>query len=144
MAYRLRKTSHSSSTILIRLLVAVIFLCHGIQKFIFPLKQGEGYFKDIGIPYPVFSAYTVGVFEIICALLILIGFYTRLAALPLIVIMVVAISVTKIDFLISGGFWHMINASYLDWSMLTCSIYLFIEGGGYYSLDLKQMKKKHV
>lgn len=116
-------------------MVGIVFLSEGIQKFLFPNSLGTGRFQNIGLPDPDLLAPLVGTFEIICGLLILSGFLTRLAALPLIVIMIVAIVTTKIELLNTKDFWEMMHASRNDWPMLLGSLFLLIKGGGYFSVD---------
>ena len=132
---QLFKTTDLASIILIRLMVGVVFLSEGIQKFIFPADRGTGRFQKIGIPNPDFFGPFVGSFELLCGLLILAGFVTRLAAFPLIIIMLVAIVTTKIDILQQDGIWEMLHASRTDWSMLLGSIFLLIMGVGKWSVD---------
>ena len=132
---QLFKTTDLASIILIRLMVGVVFLSEGIQKFLIPADRGAGRFQKIGIPNPDFLGPFVGSFEIVCGLLILAGFVTRLAAFPLIIIMLVAIATTKIDILQQDGIWEMLHASRTDWSMLMGSIFLLIMGGGKWSVD---------
>ena len=87
------RTSASGWTILVRLLVGlIVFLPEGMQKLMFPDLLGVGRFARIGVPVPGFAAPLVGVVEIVCGALIIIGLFTRLAAVPLIVIMIVASS----------------------------------------------------
>jgi uncharacterized membrane protein YphA (DoxX/SURF4 family) len=93
-------------SILVRLLVGlVVFLPEGIQKLAFPGILGAGRFLRIGIPYPHIMGPFVGVVEIVCGALIIVGLFTRLAAIPLIVIMIVAIVSTKIPILLGHDFW---------------------------------------
>ncbi|OGU41363.1 MAG: DoxX family protein [Ignavibacteria bacterium RIFOXYA12_FULL_35_25] len=120
----------SSSIILIRLIVGTVFLLEGIQKFLFSDELGVGRFIKIGIPIPEFFAPFVGVFEILCGALILIGLFTRLASIPMIVNMIVAISSTKIPILLNDGFWKMAHEARTDWSMLLGSIFLLIVAAG--------------
>jgi putative oxidoreductase len=129
------KTDHSKSTILIRLMVGAVFLSEGIQKFLFPAVRGAGRFESIGLPAPEFLGSFVGGFEVVCGILILLGLFTRLAVIPTITIMVVAILTTKLDILANQGLWEMLHASRTDWSMLLGSIFLLIRGGGYWSAD---------
>lgn len=129
------KTTGFASIILIRLMVGVVFLSEGIQKFLFPADRGTGRFQKIGIPNPEFWGPFVGSFEVLCGLLILAGFVTRLAAFPLIIIMIVAIATTKIDILQQDGTWEMLHAIRTDWSMLLGSVFLLIMGGGKWSVD---------
>ena len=90
----------------------------------------------------------VGVVETICGALIILGLLTRVAAVPLIIIMIVAIVSTKIPILLGYdfwifnvpklpryGFWSMLHEARADFCMLLGSLYLLIEGGGKWSLD---------
>jgi len=125
------------SIALIRLLVGAVFLSEGIQKFLFPDALGVGRFIKIGIPAPEVMAPFVGVVEIVGGVLLLIGLFTRPAAVALIVDMIVAISTTKIPMLIESGFWKMAHEARTDWSMLLGSIVLLILSAGKWSVDWK-------
>ncbi len=128
-------TDSSKTTIIIRCIVGTVFLSEGIQKFLFPAIRGAGRFERIGLPSPEFLGSFVGTFEILCGALILLGLLTRLASIPLIIIMLVAIATTKADILANQGFWEMLHGSRTDWSMLLGCIFLLIKGGGYWSVD---------
>lgn len=135
MLNKIINTDNSPTTIIIRLIVGAVFLSEGIQKFLFAELRGAGRFEKIGLPFPEFLGSFVGFFEILSGALILFGLMTRIAAVPTIVIMLVAIAVTKSDVLINDGFWAMLHGSRTDWSMLLGSIFLIIKGGGKWSLD---------
>lgn len=128
-------TSAPKSVILIRLMVGAVFVSEGIQKFINPSEVGAGRFTKIGLPNPEFLALFVGTFEILCGILVLLGLLTRLAAIPLLIIMLTAISTTKIPILLERGFWAMAHDSRTDFSMLLGSIFLMIIGAGVWSID---------
>ena len=125
----------SQSIIIIRVLVAYVFISEGIQKFLFSDALGVGRFIKIGIPSPEIMAPFVGVVEIVCGGLFLLGLFTRLAAIPLIIDMLVAISTAKIPILLEKGFWAMAHEARVDWSMILGSIFLLIVGSGAWSLD---------
>src|SRR3546814_636092 len=76
---RILKTDTSSATIIIRLMVGVVFLSEGIQKFLFAESLGAGRFANIGLTNPEFLGPFVGSFEILCGTLVLVGLLTRLA-----------------------------------------------------------------
>lgn len=135
MFKKLIQTDSSKTTIIIRLIVGAVFLSEGIQKFLFPDTRGAGRFEKIGLPSPEFLGSFVGAFEILCGAMVLLGLLTRLASIPLIVIMLVAIATTKADVLADQGFWEMMHGSRTDWAMLLGSIFLLIKGGGFYSFD---------
>lgn len=128
-------TDSSKTTILIRLIVGVVFLSEGIQKFLFPALRGAGRFEKIGFHSPELLGSLTGTFEIICGVLILLGLLTRLASIPLIVIMLVALVTTKFTIYLEKGFWELLHESRTDWAMLLGSVFLLIKGGGYWSLD---------
>jgi uncharacterized membrane protein YphA (DoxX/SURF4 family) len=128
----------------------VVFFPEGIQKLVFPEALGAGRFANIGIPYPDVMGPFVGVVEIACGALIILGLLTRLAAIPLIIIMIVAIVSTKVPILLGHdfwifhlpklghyGFWSMLHEARADFDMLLGSIYLLIEGAGPWSLDAR-------
>lgn len=130
-------TDRARTTILIRFMVGAVFLSEGIQKFLFADALGAGRFAKIGLPNPEFLGPFVGTVEIICGSLVLLGMLTRLASVPLIIIMLVAIATTKAEVLAHEGFWEMMHGSRTDWSMLVGSIFLLIKGGGRWSIDQK-------
>lgn len=132
---KLLRTDNDATTILIRLIVGGVFLSEGIQKFLFPALRGAGRFEKIGLPSPEFLGSFVGSIEIICGLLVLIGLFTRLAGIPLLVIMLVAFATTKVEILHKDGFWEMMHGSRTDWAMLLGSIFIIIKGGGKWSID---------
>ena len=121
-------------------MVGAVFISEGIQKFLFADSLGAGRFAKIGLPSPEFLANFVGVFEITCGTLVLVGLLTRYASIPLIIIMLVSIITTKLPILTSNGFWSLAHESRIDWSMLLGSIFLIIKGGGKWSLDKRFWK----
>ena len=129
-------------TLLCRLAVGLIFLSEGIQKYVFPDVVGTGRFIKIGFSDPSFWAYFTGAFEIVCGILILIGLLTRLAAIPLLIIMMVAFITTKIPILFDKGFWPMAHEYRTDFAMTLLLIFLLIYGGGNFSVDKKIYLRK--
>ncbi|MCC5816154.1 MAG: DoxX family protein [Leptospira sp.] len=137
MLQKILSTDFSRTTILIRLMVGSVFLSEGIQKFLYPAIRGAGRFEKIGLPNPEFLGSFVGFFEIACGFAILIGFLTRLSAIPTLIIMLVAIATTKSAVFQDEGFWVMMHGSRTDWAMLLGSIFLILRGGGKWSVDGK-------
>jgi len=137
---RLLRTDGTGSVVLIRLLVGVVFLSEGTQKFLFPDIRGVGRFVKIGLPAPEFLAYFVAVFEVICGTLIVLGLLTRFAVIPTITIMLVAIATTKLPMLADEGFWEMSHAARTDYAMLLGSLYLLLVGPGRISFDARMSR----
>lgn len=121
--------------ILIRVAVGSIFLSEGIQKFLFPQALGVGRFLKIGIPAAEWLAPFVGTVEIVCGTLLLLGLFTRLAAVPLLAVIGTAIVTTKVPMLLKEGFWKAAHESRTDWSMLLGLAFLIFSGAGPWSLD---------
>ena len=128
-------TNGPRATILIRLLVGAVFLSEGIQKFLFPTALGVGRFTKIGIPTPQFFAPFVGVVEIVCGTLLIVGLVTRFAAIPLIIDISVAIITTKIPMLSKAGFWSTAHEGRTDYCMLLGLVFLLLVGSGPFSID---------
>ncbi|WP_347052440.1 DoxX family protein [Flavobacterium olei] len=140
MLKKIISTDNSKTTIIIRLIVGAIFLSEGVQKFLFPAIRGAGRFEKIGFTSPEFWGSFVGSFEVLGGILILTGLLTRLASIPLIIIMFVAFATTKADVLANEGFWELLHGSRTDWAMLLGSIFLLITGGGNWSIDKTLMR----
>jgi len=130
----LRNTA-PSAVVLIRLMVGWVFMSEGIQKFLFPDALGVGRFVKIGIPAPQFFAPFVGVVEIVCGALLVVGLVTRLASIPLLIDILVAIATTKLPMLSKAGFWGMMHEARTDFCMLLGLIFLLIVGSGALSFD---------
>ncbi len=148
MFEKLIRTDASPTTILIRLMTGGVFLSEGIQKFLYPATRGVGRFEKMGFPEADFFAHFVGVFEVGCGLLLLVGLLTWAAALAMLINMSVAIVVTKLPIafgesfgpfvlreLKTYGFWSMAHEMRTDFAMWLGSLFLLIEGGGRWSLD---------
>lgn len=130
-------TVNDNRSIIIRVIVGLIFLSEGIQKYLFPDLVGTGRFEQIGFADPAFWSYFTGTFEIICGSFILLGFLTRLAAIPLFIIMMTAFVTTKWPILVNKGFWTMAHEYRTYFAMTLLLIYLLIYGAGKWSIDSK-------
>lgn len=105
--------------------------------------MGAGRFAKIGLPVPELLGPFVGGGEVICGALLIVGFLTRLAAIPLIIDISVAILSTKIPILVGRefwsfslpklanyGFWSMAHEARTDFCMLLGALFLLIVGAG--------------
>jgi putative oxidoreductase len=131
------KSLIDNQSVFVRLLVGLVFLTEGLQKYLFPELLGTGRFEKIGFSDPAFWAYFTATFEIICGLLLLLGLLTRMASIPLFIVMVIAFVTTKWPLLIDKGFWPFMHEYRTDFAMTLLLIYLFIYGSGKWSLDTK-------
>jgi len=135
-------------SIFIRLALAGVFIPEGLQKLTNPDILGAGRFERIGIPWSEFFGPLVGWAELIAGILFLVGYASRAAAVPIIVIMIVAIISTKIPILLGREWWifslrdldrygflSFTHETRTDWAMLMGALYLLLAGSGRWSLD---------
>jgi putative oxidoreductase len=133
------------ATLLLRLAVGGVFVSSGAVKFLFA-NQGPGRFAKIGLPDPAAMSTFVGATEIVCGTLLVAGLLVRLAAIPLVFDMVVAIVTTKLPLLFGAGpepvaaapktgLWAFAYQARLDVTMLFACAFLVAAGAGFLSLD---------
>ena len=145
---RLMASQAPAATLLVRVMVGTVFLEEGLQKLLFADLLGAGRFARIGIPAPEVLGPFVGAVEIVCGTFLLVGFLTRLAAVPLLITISTAIVATKIPILLGHdygsfhvarlaryGWWSMASEARTDFSMLLGLLFLLIVGAGRWSLD---------
>ena len=124
--------------LLLRLLVGWVFLSEGIQKFLFPSALGAGRFEKIGIPSPQFTGPFVGVVEILCGAMLILGIATIYAVVPLLIDIGVAIATTKVPMLHKQGFWAAMHEGRTDFCMLLGLIAIACLGAGSWSFDRRK------
>jgi uncharacterized membrane protein YphA (DoxX/SURF4 family) len=125
--------------LLVRILVGWVFLSEGIQKFLFPGALGAGRFQRIGIAAPHFTGPFVGVVEIVCGTMLIAGFFTSIAVIPLLIDIAVAIATTKIPMLLKQGFWPAMHEGRTDFCMLLGLVAIGLLGAGKFSLDARRL-----
>lgn len=121
--------------LLLRIFVGWVFLTEDIQKLLFPAVLGPGRFAKIGIPAPQFTGPFVGCMEIVCGAMLIAGFYTTLAVVPLLIIILIAIATTKVPMLVHQGSWAAMHEARADFCMLLGLIAIALLGAGDLSID---------
>ena len=147
---QLNRTAAPAAVVLVRFVVGLVFLEEGILKFLYQDELGAGRFAKIGIPAPELMGPFVGGVEVVCGTLLVLGLLTRLAALPLIIDISMAIISTKIPILLGHGLLgfslaklprygllSMTHEARTDFSMLFGLVFLLIVGAGAWSLDAR-------
>ena len=116
--------------LLARLVIGVVFTHSGYGKWTH-LGQVVKFFSDLGIPFPQLQAPFVASVELGCGALVLVGLGTRLAAVPLIGTMVVALG-TALSEKITG-----LNALFglAEFLYIALLVQLIVGGAGAVSLD---------
>lgn len=120
------------SLLLVRLAAGGFMFTHGFGK-LQKLINGNFEFGDpIGLGPEISLGLTVFA-EILCAFLVLVGLFTRLAVIPLIITMLVAVFIVHAD--------HDFGKKELGLFYLINYLVIFLSGAGKYSLDKLILKK---
>jgi putative oxidoreductase len=138
------RSEDDNKLIFIRLIVGLVFVSEGIQKYLFLQVLGPGLFTEMGFRHAFFWAYLTGAFEICCGVMILLGLLTRLASIPLLIVMIVAFLTTKLPILITKGFWSFVHEYNIDFSLTVLLVLLLIYGGGRWSMDINMIRSKKI
>ncbi|HZD04747.1 MAG TPA: DoxX family protein [Longimicrobiales bacterium] len=116
---------------ILRVVLGIIFAAHGAQKlFQFGLSGTAGAFGQMGIPLPTLSAAVVMAAELFGGLALVFGLFTRLAAVPLAVTMLVAMLAVHRP----GGFFLPEGVEY-TLALLSANVALVLTGPGAWALD---------
>lgn len=113
--------------LILRIGIASFMIVHGYQKFGMLTAGGEIQFGDpIGVGDAA-SLYLAVFAEFFCSIFLLLGFATRLATIPLIITMVVAVFIVHAP----DGF----DKKELGLHYLLGYVFLLVSGAGKYSVD---------
>src|SRR6266404_3076985 len=113
-----------------RITVGWVFVSTGWGK-LHNLPKIIDYFTELGVPYPQYQAPFASANEFICGLLVLVGLATRVAAIPLIIVMLVAIRTAQ---------WENVDSlaallGLVEWAYIAIFAWLAIAGPGPVSVD---------
>jgi putative oxidoreductase len=115
---------------LARLTLGVVFVVSGWGK-LHGLDKVTDFFTELGIPAPGLNAIVASTAEFVCGGLLLIGLLSRVAAIPLIITMIVAIITAKRDAL--HGVSDLLG--FEEWTYIVLAAWIAIAGPGPLSLD---------
>ncbi|MCS7156887.1 MAG: DoxX family protein [Blastocatellia bacterium] len=90
------------SALFLRIAVGVIFIAHGRQKLFGGLTGFGQYLESLGVPLPNISALVVALVEFLGGIALLIGLFTRWAALLLAINMLMAILLVHLQHGLTG------------------------------------------
>jgi putative oxidoreductase len=120
------------SLLILRVVLGVTFLVHGIAKFQMGLGNVAGWFESIGIMG--FLGYVVAFIELLGGIALIVGIGTRVVSALIAFVMLGAIFTAKL----SIGFVGAEAAGYeLDVALLAMAVVLVLNGSKLYSLDNK-------
>ena len=134
-------TSPSWAITVVRITLGVLFFAHGAQKVFgwfggYGLKGTTGYFVSIGLPLPV--AYAACFLELLGGIGLVLGLFTRLAALAIIAMMAGAIAKVHaphgffVNWELASGKGHGVEAHL---AFFAIAVACLIAGGGALSVD---------
>jgi putative oxidoreductase len=117
--------------LLIRLMAGGSLAFHGTQILFGNMEGAARFFESVGFEQGLFWAWVVGILELVCGLCLALGLLTRVAAVPIIVFLIVAIVTYHLDY---GYNWESRGFEYpLFWALVV--FHFLIRGGGAWSLD---------
>jgi putative oxidoreductase len=113
-----------------RLAVGLVYLSTGWGK-VHTIPKVTEFFQSLGIPAPGFNAVLVGYSELLCGAALVLGLFTRLATLPLIVSMIIAIATARLSDL--HGLFDLVG--FEEFTYLVVLVMIAILGPGRAALD---------
>jgi len=116
--------------LLARISLGSVFILSGWGK-LHNLDKVTEFFTELGIPYASLNAGLVGFSEFVCGVLILLGLLTRLASIPLIAIITVAIITAKRADI--SGVTDLLALE--EFVYIVIFLWLIVQGAGKISLD---------
>lgn len=112
------------------------FFLIGLKK-LYGIQETAHFFSSLHIPHPFFHAYLVGWTETLCGLCIFLGFASRIAAIPLIIITLTALSLAHSSDI--SNFQFLLDPLSLvkqpPYPFLITAILMFCFGPGRISID---------
>lgn len=116
---------------LIRLMAGGSLAFHGYQILFGNIEGAGRFFESVGFDNGLMWAWVVGILEFVCGILLAVGLLTRLAAVPILVFLIVAIVTYHWDL---GYNWEARGIEYpLFWALVV--FHFLVRGGGPWSLD---------
>ena len=92
----------SISLLLARVTIAYGFFGPAMQKWS-DISSVADWFGSLGIPFPLLNAYMAAATELLGVILLTLGLFTRLISIPLIIVMIVAITTVHLAHGFSAG-----------------------------------------
>jgi putative oxidoreductase len=117
---------------ILRIIVGIIFIMHGSQKlFTYGYQGVVGSMGQMGIPAPEVAAVLIMATEFIGGILLLLGLFTRLAAIPIAFAMLVAI----VQVHLKNGFFAGGGGYEFPLTLAVAAIALVLTGSGAWAID---------
>ncbi|CEH30343.1 oxidoreductase [Aneurinibacillus migulanus] len=124
-------------TLILRLVIGITFLIHGLDKFQSGIGNIAGWFESIGLPG--FLAYIVATIETVGGIAVILGLGTRIVSFLFILVLAGAIITVKSAVGFTGN--GQMAGYELDLALLAIAVHLAINGSSLYSVDALLRKK---
>ena len=124
-----------AALLILRVLIGVVFLMHGVGKIQGGIPGVGAFLGQVGFPVPVFFGYVLTFVEVLGGIALIIGVFTRLSALLLSIVMILAIITVKASVGLiaapgSGG-----TGAELDIALLAGLLAVLLQGPGRYAVE---------
>ena len=117
--------------LLIRLMAGGSLAYHGYQILFGNMEGAARFFEEVGFEPGLVWAYIVGSMEFACGLCLALGLLTRIAAVPILGFLVIAMVTYHWEF---GYNWESRGIEYpLFWAIVV--LHFLVSGGGRWSVD---------
>jgi putative oxidoreductase len=123
---------------LARVTVGWVFVLSGWGK-LHGLQDVVDFFRSLGIPAPELQAPFASRVEFVCGLLLLSGLMTRIACVPLIIVMIVAIVTARQEEITSLGALF----GFVEYLYIVLMLWIGVAGPGPLSLDAILVQRVH-
>ncbi|NOU62794.1 DoxX family membrane protein [Paenibacillus sp. LMG 31461] len=125
-------------SIIMRVVIGIIFIMHGIDKLQMGLSNVEAWFSSIGIPG--FVAYFVAILELVGGIMLIVGLFTRYVSGLFVIMLMGAIVTTKLSVGLLGD--GQMAGYELDLGFMLVLLYLVVGEQSTLSVDRLIMNKR--
>ncbi|CAN7239576.1 DoxX family protein [Paenibacillus sp. LjRoot153] len=125
-------------SIIMRVVMGIILMAHGIAKFQMGLANVEAWFSSIGIPG--FSAYFIAILELVGGIMLIVGLFTRYVSGLFVIMLIGAIVTTKLSLGLLGD--GQMSGYELDLGFMLVLLYLVVAEQSTLSVDRLIMNKR--
>ncbi len=128
---------HEVSHLVLRVVIGFVFFLHGLEK-VQNIGMIQGMLTGMNFPAPELMGWVLALSELICGALLILGLVTRLATIPLMIAMLLALLVVHLPYgfsMAKGGFEYVL-------ALLGALFVLMTAGSSKVSLDHLLFKGK--
>jgi putative oxidoreductase len=125
-------------SVIMRVVLGIIFLSHGVAKFQMGLSNVDAWFGSIGVPG--FLAYVVAMLELIGGIMLIAGLFTRYVSALFVIMLIGAIVTAKLPAGLLGN--TQMPGYELELGFILVSLYLVVADRSALSVDRLIMNKR--